>query len=132
MEANGGVSKLLGNAGKRKPPNAGVGRKPGVPNKATIVAREAIGQLVDANVPKMAGWLEKIEREHGPLQAWKCLETMVEFAVPKLVRSEATVKVERPEGQLTDDELASAIDHFRMLRQREAAKETTPQGAPQS
>lgn len=126
IPANAGRAKGLANL------RVGGGRPPGVPNKATIVAREAIGQLVDANVPKMAGWLEQIEKKHGPLMAWKCLETMVEFAVPKLVRSEATVKVERPEGQLTDDELASAIDHFRMLRRREAEKDSAKQGAPQS
>lgn len=110
----------------------GPGRRPGVPNKATTQAREAIRLLIEANVPKMAGWLEEIYAKDGPLAAWKCVEAMTEFAVPKLVRSEATVEVKRPEGELTDDELASAIDHFRMLRRREAEKssqQTQPEAA---
>ncbi len=43
---------------KRKPPNAGKGRKAGVPNKATGKAREAIAKLADGMTGKLASWLE--------------------------------------------------------------------------
>lgn len=85
------------------------GRKPGAINKSTSNAREAIGLLVEANVPKMVGWLDEIERKDGPLAAWRCLEAMIEFAVPKLVRSESTVTVKRPEEEASDDELRALL-----------------------
>ena len=68
--------------------NAGKGRKAGVPNKATATARELLGQLVEANIPKMSGWLTAIEKEHGPLVAWRCVQDVTEYHVPKLARTE--------------------------------------------
>lgn len=61
-----------------------------MPNKATLTAREALTKLIEANVPKMEGWLMQIEKEHGALVAMKCVADMVEFAVPKLQRTELT------------------------------------------
>lgn len=116
METGDNPTKVLGKTGKPKPPNAGIGRPPGVPNKATTKAREAIGLLVEANVPKMAGWLEEIERKDGPLAAWRCLEAMVEFAVPKLVRSEVDATIRRPEDDLADEELVALIERMRASR----------------
>jgi hypothetical protein len=75
---------------KKKPPNAGRGRKLGVPNKATQSAREGIALLVEANIPKMSGWMTKIEAEHGPLVAMKVINDLLEFHVPKLQRTELT------------------------------------------
>jgi hypothetical protein len=76
--------------GKPKPPNAGKGRPKGVPNRATQTAREAITLLVEANIPKIGGWLTTIEQTHGPLVALRCVQEMLEFAVPKLQRTELT------------------------------------------
>ena len=42
MGSSGEDSKIQGSAGKRLPPNAGKGRKKGVPNKITRTVREAI------------------------------------------------------------------------------------------
>lgn len=75
---------------KRKPPAAGMGRKKGVPNKVTKSAREAFALLVERNVPKLEGWLVKIEKEHGPLVAFKCVMEVSEYHVPKLQRTELT------------------------------------------
>ena len=69
-------------------PGPGPGRKKGVPNKATALAREGIARLVEANVPKMEGWLVKIEKEHGPLVALRCVNDMLEYHIPKLQRTE--------------------------------------------
>lgn len=78
--------KVPKTAYKRPQPKGG--SRKGIPNKTTQTAREAITLLVEANIPKMAGWLEKIEKEHGPLVAMKCVNDMIEFAVPKLQRTE--------------------------------------------
>lgn len=95
---------------KRKPPNAGKGRKPGVPNKATANARAAIGAFVDKNTGRLQKLLDKIERVDGPLAAWKCIVDMIEYHVPKLSRTEHTGKVQHSVAQeLSDDELEKII-----------------------
>ncbi len=66
------------------------GRKKGVPNKVTQSAREGIAMLVEANIPKMSGWLTKIEEKHGPLIAMKTVQDLLEYHVPKLQRTELT------------------------------------------
>jgi hypothetical protein len=40
-------SKVVPDAGKRKPPAAGMGRKKGVPNKTTTLAKEAIAAAAE-------------------------------------------------------------------------------------
>jgi hypothetical protein len=66
------------------------GRGKGTPNKATLTAREGIAMLIDASVPKMAGWLDEIEREHGAMAALRAVNDLIEYAVPKLARTEVT------------------------------------------
>jgi hypothetical protein len=86
------ASKVLPNAGKRKlPPNAGKGRVKGVPNKATQAAREAIGLFVDANAHRLQVWLDKIA-ETDPEKAFAMFQSVIEYHVPKLARSEHTGK----------------------------------------
>lgn len=87
------VITVLKGAGKRKPPNAGIGRVKGVPNKATVNAREAIARLVDGNAARMQEWLDAIARDEGPMAAWRCLADVIEYHVPKLSRSELTAQV---------------------------------------
>lgn len=76
----------------RKPghPKTG-GRAAGTPNKATATAREAISLLVDANVGKLQAWLDEIASTEGVRAAWDCFMSLVEFAVPKLQRTELRV-----------------------------------------
>lgn len=69
-------------------PVAGAGRPPGVPNKSTTRAREAIAKLVDDNSEKLQKWLDEIAETEGPLAAWKCLMDVVEYHIPKLQRTE--------------------------------------------
>lgn len=66
------------------------GRPKGVPNKSTKLAREAIAQFVDGNVPKMQRWLNAIAKKHGELAAFKCLTDVMEYHIPKLGRTEHT------------------------------------------
>lgn len=81
----------------RKPPNAGKGRKPGVPNKATANAREAIARLIDGNADRLQGWLDQIAEEQGPEKAVRCFTDLLEYHVPKLARTEVTGKDGEPQ-----------------------------------
>lgn len=80
-------------------PNLNVGRKPGVPNKSTTMAREAIARFVDGNAHKMQEWLEKVadgvkdDNEKwivppAPDKAFQMLQTIMEYHIPKLARQE--------------------------------------------
>lgn len=68
------------------------GRPPGVPNKATQAAREAIAKFVDDNTPRLQRWLDQIEADPklGPAVAFRCVQELIEYHVPKLARTELT------------------------------------------
>lgn len=65
------------------------GRPKGVPNKRTILAREAIADFVDGNADRLTGWLDQIA-ENDPEAAFRAFMSVVEYHVPKLNRSEVT------------------------------------------
>ena len=65
----------------------GPGRPKGLPNKSTINARAAIADFVEGNVDRLTGWLDQIA-EDDPKEAFNCFMSVVEFHVPKLLRSE--------------------------------------------
>ena len=98
-----------------RPPNAGKGRKRGVPNKATSDVREAIANLLQMNVENFSLWLgqvangikqpppmlpEDAEADEEPETKWllrpdpgKALDIamgMAEYHIPKLARTELT------------------------------------------
>ena len=76
------------------------GRKPGVPNKATQEAREAIKALLDANIPYLQTWIESTAEgifddltgkwivQPNPAKACDIVQNLVEYSVPKLARTE--------------------------------------------
>ena len=76
------------------------GRAVGTPNKATQEAREAIKQLLDANLPYLQSWLTSTAEgifddqtgkwivQPNPAKACEIVNNMVEYAVPKLARTE--------------------------------------------
>lgn len=84
-------------------------RPPGVPNKATRNAREAIARLVDDNAGRMQQWLDTIAEEQGAQAAWRCMVDVIEYHVPKLSRAEVSgnINVTRSAAELSDDELAA-------------------------
>lgn len=69
----------------------GKGRTPGVPNKATANAREAIAAFVEGNIERLNGWLDEIAAKE-PKQAFDCFMSVIEYNIPKLARSEHTGK----------------------------------------
>ena len=77
--------------------NNGAGRPKGSPNKATQTAREAIALFVDGNAHRLTGWLDQVA--HGdpendikpnPIKAFELWQSVVEYHVPKLARTEVT------------------------------------------
>ena len=86
---------------KRGGYRGGPSRK-GIPNKATTAAREAIAQFVDGNAHRLQDWLDKIaegvwDEEEGkyvlppdPLRAFQCFQSVIEYHIPKLARTDMT------------------------------------------
>jgi hypothetical protein len=79
------------------------GRQAGTPNKATQQAREAIATFVDGNVHRLQGWLDDIAEgvigndgkvivRPDPERAFELFQSVIEYHVPKLARTELTGK----------------------------------------
>jgi hypothetical protein len=79
------------------------GRTTGTPNKATSAAREAIALFVDSNAPKLQQWLEDVANgvlmpgevgkfavNPNPAKAFELFQSIVEYHIPKLARTEHT------------------------------------------
>lgn len=71
------------------------GRAPGTPNKATAQAREAIALFVDNNAHRLQAWLDQIAEE-DPKRAFELFQSVLEYHVPKLARTEVTGDPDRP------------------------------------
>lgn len=92
-----------GHKGAKKTP--GSGRQKGATNKATQNAREAIAAFVDNNAHRLEGWLDQIATK-DPKQAFDCFQSVVEYHIPKLARTEGTME---HKGQLTITKIESVI-----------------------
>lgn len=83
------------------------GRIKGTPNKVTADARAAIGLFVDSNAHRLQAWLDAIaegvtrESDDGttmlvippnPVKAFELFQSVIEYHVPKLARTELTGK----------------------------------------
>jgi hypothetical protein len=65
------------------------GRAKGIPNKATTKAREAIALFVDENSQKLQVWLDQVAAD-SPAEAFKLFQSVVEYHIPKLARTEVS------------------------------------------
>ena len=77
------------------------GRSAGTPNKVTAQAREAIAMFVDGNAHRLAEWLDQVangneDTKPNPAKAFELFQSVVEYHVPKLARTEITGKDEGP------------------------------------
>lgn len=75
------------------------GRPAGVPNKATMKAREAIALFVDGNAHRLTEWLDEVAAgdpdnnvKPNPAKAFELFQSVVEYHIPKLARTELTGK----------------------------------------
>jgi hypothetical protein len=95
-----------------------IGRVAGTPNKATSAARQAIALFVENNAHRLQEWLDEIangipeviemvDKETGlvtatrtgkwivppnPVKAYELFQSVIEYHVPKLTRTEVTGK----------------------------------------
>jgi hypothetical protein len=63
------------------------GRAAGTPNKASAQAREAIALFVDGNAHRLQEWLDQIAAD-DPKRAFELFQSVIEYHVPKLGRTE--------------------------------------------
>ena len=82
---------------------AGPGRPKGLPNKVTVQAREAIALFVDDNAPRLAQWLDAVANgdpandvKPNPAKAFELFQSVIEYHVPKLARTEHTGDETKP------------------------------------
>lgn len=75
------------------------GRAAGTPNKATSEARQAIALFVDSNAHRLTEWLDAVAEgvpeqdiKPNPAKAFEMFQSVVEYHVPKLARTEVTGK----------------------------------------
>jgi hypothetical protein len=83
------------------------GRGKGVANRATYAAREAIGLFVDGNAHRLQAWLDEIAAD-DPVKAFELFQSVIEYHVPKLARTEVTGEGGGPviiQSTPTDDQL---------------------------
>lgn len=85
------------------------GRKPGVPNKATQEAREAVKAILDSNLPYIQSWIVStaegiFDDQSGkwivapnPAKACEIVQNLVEYSVPKLARTEVVGDEKAPQ-----------------------------------
>ena len=83
------------------------GRPKGSPNKSTAAAREAIAKFVDGNAHKMEEWLVQVANGvkndedkfivlPNPEKAFGMLQSVMEYHVPKLARTEMVGDEDQP------------------------------------
>lgn len=82
-------SKQVPASGNARPPNAGKGRKKGVPNRSTREVREVIAEFAKAYAPNFEGWIDRVA-ETDPARAAELYLRSLEYHIPKLTRTHIT------------------------------------------
>ena len=79
------------------------GRAPGTPNKATLEAKQAIASFVDGNAHRLTEWLDQVaigdpsnDIKPNPAKAFELFQSVVEYHIPKLARTELAGDKEAP------------------------------------
>lgn len=95
------------------------GRPKGIPNKATMMAREAIADFVDGNADRLTGWLDQIAVDN-PKAAFECFMSVVEYHIPKLQRTELKGGIEITQIMPQDKQV---MEHLKKKIRMEMEKE---------
>ncbi len=73
-------------------PNAPRGRKRGVPNRKTAQSREIAALIIEGNIDKVQGWIDRVARKN-PAKAADIFLRFFEFVQPRLQRTELNATV---------------------------------------
>lgn len=113
-----------------------MGRRAGIPNKATADARRAISEFVDGNAHRLTEWLDQVaagvtteDPETGekryvvppnPAKAFDMFQSVVEYHVPKLQRMEVAGDKANPvEVDVHVNVFGELLKNLKMQRQAE-------------
>ena len=114
-----------------------MGRRAGIPNKATADARRAIAEFVDGNAHRLTDWLDQVAQgvqkldEEGnptgefavppnPAKAFDMFQSVVEYHVPKLARMEVAGDKNNPlEVDVHVNVFGELLKNLKMQRQKE-------------
>lgn len=69
------------------------GKPKGALNKTTKDIKEAYKMLIEANIPNLTEWLERVA-ETNPEAALKYLSALSEYVIPKLGRTEVSGEID--------------------------------------
>ena len=114
-----------------------MGRRAGIPNKATADARRAIAEFVDDNAHRLTGWLDQVasgvkaqdpdtgEEKYvvlpNPAKAFDMFQSVVEYHIPKLARTEVAGDPKNPlEVDVHVTVFGELLKAMKMQRQMEA------------
>jgi hypothetical protein len=114
-----------------------MGRRAGIPNKATADARRAIADFVDGNAHRLTEWLDAVavgvktvDQETGeekyvvppnPAKAFDMFQSVVEYHVPKLARMEVAGDKNNPlEVDVHVNVFGELLKNLKMQRQSES------------
>lgn len=120
--------------------NKGAGRPLGSPNKATSDARQAIAAFVDGNAHRLTEWLDAVaegvkvieQTDEGetiekyvvppnPAKAFDMFQSVVEYHIPKLARTELTGDPNNPmQVDMHVTVFGELLKNMKMQRQLEA------------
>ena len=86
-----------------KTSTSGQGRPKGAINKTTVEARKAIATFVEGNAHRLTEWLDAVANgspEHdakpNPAKAFELFQSVVEYHIPKLARTELAGDPDKP------------------------------------
>jgi hypothetical protein len=115
------------------------GRQAGTPNKATADARQAIATFVDGNAHRLTEWLDQVaagvktqDPETGeekyvvapnPAKAFDMFQSVVEYHVPKLARTEVVGDKDNPlEVDVHVNVFGELLKNLKLQRQSDASQ----------
>lgn len=104
MSRAANASKVQPPTASKRPPNAGKGRKKGVPNRATSDIKAAIAAALNEFGPQLPALLRKVA-QRNPARAVELVAKLAEYTLPKLGRVQIAGDHDAPMQTITRIEI---------------------------